>query len=95
MALDTSSWPPNISFELMKGLLIILLFTGKTVLVPFEYEGIDYTGDGIVDSEEQVLSCSIGAEKQYLNLAEHSWTDPRGAGFYLKDGTGTLQGHIC
>jgi len=79
----------------MKGLLIVLLFTGKTVLVPFEYEGIDYTGDGIVGPEEQVLSCSDKAEKIYEDIAEHSWTDARGQGWYLKDGTGTLQGHIC
>ena len=79
----------------MKGVLIALLFTGQTTLIPFEYKGIDYTGDGTVDAEEQVLSCSYRAEKLYEDLAQHSWTDPRGQGFYLKDGTGTLQGHIC
>ena len=79
----------------MKGLLIVLLFTGQTTFVPFTYEGIDYTGDGIIDAEEQVLSCSTRAEKHYLDLAEHSWEDPRGHGHYLKDGTGTIQGHIC
>jgi len=31
----------------------------------------------------------------YEELATHSWEDPRGQGWYLEDGTGTLQGHIC
>ena len=79
----------------MKGFLIVLLFTGQTTFVPFEYEGIDYTLDGIIDAEEQVLACSYRAEKVYQALAEHSWDDPRGHGFYLKDGTGTIQGHVC
>ena len=79
----------------MKGLLIVLLLTGKTAFVPFEYEGIDYVGDGTIDAEELVLSCSARAEELYNEIAQHSWTDPRGQGWYLKDGSGTLQGHIC
>jgi len=51
--------------------------------------------DGTVDSQEQAIACSEQAEEVYSNIAEHSWTDPRGQGWYLQDGTGTLQGHIC
>ena len=79
----------------MKGILLALTFSGKLFFIPFTYVGIDYDQNGTVDPEEQVLSCSLWAEKQYWDLAEHSWDDPRGQGWYLKDGSGTLQGHIC
>ena len=46
-------------------------------------------------NEEIVISCSERAEELRDEIAEHSWDDPRGHGFYLKDGTGTIQGHIC
>jgi len=78
-----------------QGVLLVLLFTGQLTYMPFNYEPIDYTGDGAFDTEEIALSCSFRAEKLYLELAEHSWDDPRGQGWYLKDGSGTLQGHIC
>lgn len=79
----------------MKGILLALTFSGKLFFIPFTYVGIDYDYNGTVDPQEQVLSCSEWAEKQYQDLAEHSWNDPRGQGWYLKDGSGTLQGHIC
>ena len=79
----------------MKGVLIALLFTGKITFIPFTYTGLDYDMDGTVDSQEQAIACSEQAEKVYSDIAEHSWTDPRGQGWYLQDGTGTLQGHIC
>jgi hypothetical protein len=79
----------------VKGVLIALLFTGKMSFIPFDYTGRDYDMDGTIDTQEQALACSEQAELLYPDLAEHSWTDPRGQGWYLKDGTGTLQGHIC
>jgi hypothetical protein len=79
----------------MKGILLALTFSGKLFFIPFTYTGIDYDQNGKIDSEEQALSCSIWAEKVYSDIAEHSWTDPRGQGWYLKVGSGTLQGHIC
>ena len=46
-------------------------------------------------NEEIVISCSERAEELRDEISTHSWDDPRGQGFYLKDGTGTIQGHIC
>ena len=37
----------------------------------------------------------IMKQKKQLEISAHSWTDPRGQSWYLFDGTGTLQGHIC
>ena len=79
----------------MKGVLLVLLLSGQIVLKPFTYEPVDFDGDNKISNEEIVLSCSDEAERQYPIIAEHSWEDPRGQGWYLKDGTGTLQGHIC
>ena len=79
----------------MKGVLLALTFSGKLFFIPFDYTGIDYDMNGSIDTDEQVLSCSVQADKFYQDLAEHSWEDPRGQGWYLKDGSGTLQGHIC
>ena len=79
----------------MKAFLIVLLFSGQTVLMPFEFTPRDMDGvEGISDTEI-VLSCSEEAEKVYEEIAEHSWDDPRGHGYFLNDGTGTIQGHIC
>lgn len=79
----------------MKGWLIVLLFTGKTTLIPFDFILKDYDGSKGFTGTEVVLSCSERAEELYEEIAEHSWTDPRGNGYYLKDGIGTIQGHIC
>jgi len=79
----------------MKGLLIVLLFSGQTVFLPFTYTGTDYDMDGSVSPEEQVLACDERAEALYHDLADHSWDEVRGQGWYLKDESGTLQGHIC
>ena len=80
---------------MMKGALIVLLFAGTTELKPFTYTPNDYDGDRHVSPEEVVLSCSEEVERLYPTLAEHSWEDPRGQGWYLRDGSGTLQGSIC
>lgn len=79
----------------MKGWLIVLLLSGQTQMMSFNYEPKDYDGIKGITSDEIVLSCSERAEELYLEIADHSWTNPRGQGWYLKDGTGTLQGHIC
>ena len=52
---------------------------------------------GFTDGEI-VLSCSDRAEELYEEIAEHHWHkegDPKRHGYYLKDGSGTIQGHIC
>ena len=95
VALDTGLGLTNFSFELMKGTLIILLFTGQTLLEPFNFTPREYDGSPGYSTDEIAISCWERAEELYFELAEHSWTDPRGQGWYLKDGTGTLQGHIC
>ena len=82
----------------MKGLLIVLMFTGKTAFIPFEYTPKDYDGSKGFTDTELVLSCGDHAEQLYPRIAEHHWHkdgDPSKQGWYLKDGTGTLQGHIC
>ena len=80
---------------MMKGVIIVLLFAGTTELKPFTYTPNDWDMDNTISPEEVVLSCSEEAERLYPVLAEHSWEDPRGSGYYLRDGTGTIQGHIC
>jgi len=82
----------------MKGWLIVLLFSGQTVLEPFEYTPKDYDGSKGFTDTEIVLSCSDRAEQLYEEIAEHHWHkdgDPKRHGYYLKDGRGTIQGHIC
>ena len=73
----------------MKGIILILLFTGE-----LEYRSFDYEPKGTTN-EEIVIACSDRAEELRDQISTHSWDDPRGQGFYLKDGTGTIQGHIC
>ena len=65
------------------------MFTGELEYRAFEYEPSGST------NEEIVISCSELAEELRDEISTHSWDDPRGQGFYLKDGTGTIQGHIC
>jgi len=79
----------------MKGLLIVLLFTGQTTLMPFHYTPKDWDGHKGIDDYEIVMSCTERADELYLKLAEHTFEDPRGQGWYLKNGKGTLQGYIC
>ena len=80
----------------MKGILLILLFTGELEYRAFNYSMMDWDGvGGVSTAEEQVISCSSYAERLYHEIAYHTWTDPRGAGWYLRDGSGTLQGYIC
>jgi len=74
---------------MMKGLLIILLFTGQTKLVPFSYN------PGSKDNDRIVMACSERAEEIRNKISEHSFDDPRGQGWYLKSGNGTFQGYIC
>jgi len=78
-----------------KGYLIILLLSGQTVLKPFDFSPRDYDGSKGFTDTEIVLSCSERAEELYDEIATHSWDDPRGHGYYLNDGSGTIQGTIC
>jgi len=73
----------------LKDIILILLFTGE-----LEYRAFEYEPQGTTN-EEIVMSCSERAEELREQISTHSWDDPRGQGFYLKDGTGTIQGHIC
>jgi len=76
----------------VKGVLLILLFTGELEYRAFSY---DSTKLWFLTDDEKVMACSERAEQITDEIATHSWTDPRGHGYYLKDGTGTIQGHIC
>lgn len=76
----------------MKGILLILLFTGELEFRSFDYNS---TLTWFPTDEEKVLHCSERAEEIRNEISEHSWNDPRGQGWYLKDGTGTFQGYIC
>ena len=73
----------------MKGIILVLLFTGE-----LEYRSFDYETKGSTN-EEIVIACSERAEEVRDEIAVHSWDDPRGHGWYLEDGSGTIQGHIC
>ena len=73
----------------MKGIILILLFTGE-----LEYRSFDYEPKGSTN-EEIVIACSERAEEVRAEISTHSWNDPRGHGWYLEDGSGTIQGHIC
>ena len=79
----------------MKGAILVLLFTGQIEYLSFNYEPRDWDGAKGFTNEEIVLSCSERAEEVYEEIAKHSWNNPKGQGYYLKDGTGTIQGHIC
>jgi hypothetical protein len=76
----------------MKGILLILLFTGE-----LEYRAFNYNSTSIwfPTDNEKIVACSEQADKIRNKISEHSFTDPRGQGWYLKDGTGTFQGYIC
>jgi len=80
---------------MFKGALIILLFSGQTVLKPFEYEAQELNGEQGITNSEIVISCEQRATELRESLAEHRWNDPRGQGWYLRDGRGTIQGSIC
>ena len=62
--------------------LLILLFNGEVILPSFSFEGTVY-------------DCLAYGDELRVLLSEHSWNDPRGQAWYLKDGTGTFQGFIC
>ena len=74
---------------------IILLFNGTTEFREYKYPVKDYDGDKKISNEEIIVSCGEFAEKQQSKISAHSFNDPRGQSWYLFDGTGTVQGHIC
>ena len=54
------------------------------------------TFQGRVFPAEGTISDCFNYARMYIdNVSTHSWTDPRGSGQYLNDGTGTIQGFIC
>jgi hypothetical protein len=48
-----------------------------------------------LDPPLSLVDCSQRAEELRLNLSEYNDQDARGQGWFLKDGSGTWQGHIC
>ena len=68
----------------------MLLLTGQ-----LEYRSFDYEPHLGTTPEEIVMACSERAEEVRDEISTHTWDDPRGHGWYLKDGSGTIQGHIC
>jgi len=46
-------------------------------------------------SASSVNDCFNYAEMYIETITTHSYDDPRGQGFYLNDGRGTVQGFIC
>tara|TARA_A100000172_G_C2945341_1_gene77135 strand:+ start:212 stop:421 length:210 start_codon:yes stop_codon:yes gene_type:complete len=42
-----------------------------------------------------LMECLDFADAHREAIATHSWDDPRGQSWYLNDGSGTFQGHIC
>ena len=42
-----------------------------------------------------LLECEDFAEAHREAIATFSWNDPRGSSWFLNDGRGTFQGHIC
>jgi hypothetical protein len=96
LALGVRYWGIGLVIHVgMKGTLIILLLTGQTLLEPFAFEPREFDGVKGFSNDEILVACWERAEELYFELAEHSWEDPRGQGWYLKDGRGTIQGHIC
>ena len=43
----------------------------------------------------EVHECLMFADNYREVISKHSWDDPRGQGWYLNDGRGTVQGFIC
>jgi hypothetical protein len=76
----------------VKGVLLILLFTGE-----LEFRAFDYSSTRLfmASDDEKIMACDARANDLREQISEHSYKDPRGQGWYLKDGSGTLQGHIC
>ena len=79
----------------MKGVFLILLFTGSLTTHSFEYTPLDLNGDGKITSTETVMSCTAHADLVRGTIATHSFEDPRGQAWYLHSGAGTVVGHIC
>ena len=42
-----------------------------------------------------LMECSDFAEAHKKAIATFSWDDPRGSSWFLNNGNGTWQGHIC
>ena len=64
--------------------ILVLLFNGDLVKEPL-----------LLPSSVKVHDCFDYAQKYIETITTHSYDDPRGQGFYLNDGRGTVQGFIC
>jgi ABC-type tungstate transport system permease subunit len=73
--------------------MIIILFSGK-----LEYRKFQYINTG-KSNEEIVIQCSEYADKLREKISYHTWNyknqGPETHGWYMKDGSGMLVGHIC
>ena len=64
--------------------ILVLLFNGDLVKEPLHLPSVSSVND-----------CFNYAEMYIETITTHSYDDPRGQGFYLNDGRGTVQGFIC
>jgi hypothetical protein len=64
--------------------ILVLLFNGDLLKEPLH-----------LPSSVSVHDCFDYARMHIETIATHSYDDPRGQGFYLNDGRGTVQGFIC
>ena len=64
--------------------ILVLLFNGDLLKEPLHFP-----------SSVSVHDCFDYAQKYIETITTHSYDDPRGQGFYLNDGRGTVQGFIC
>ena len=65
-------------------IILVLLFDGTLLKEPLHFQ-----------VEVSVHDCLAYGDMQRKAIAAHSWDDPRGSGWYLNDGRGTVQGFIC
>jgi menaquinone-dependent protoporphyrinogen IX oxidase len=74
-------------------IIIVLLFSGD-----LEYRKFEYINNSTTDIEI-ILECSEYADVLREKISYHTWNyknqGPRSHGWYLKDKSGMLIGHIC
>jgi len=64
--------------------ILVLLFNGNLVKEPLHLQSLVSVSD------------CFGYARMHIDaITTHSYDDPRGQGFYLNDGRGTVQGFIC
>ena len=65
-------------------MLLLLSFDGQMIKEVFEFA-----------RPMTLMECGDFADAHREAIATFSWDDPRGSGWFLNDGRGTWQGHIC